>query len=94
MKIDADIMDILDDNVVRQQAVSPTKDVRRAQVRFGLKTGNLSESMNSGIGSPRPDDFYAAIKQPVQRLLQFSLDSTSVRLNLPAKKVGAIVFYD
>ena len=52
---------------------------------------NLDERMNPGIGPAGAGYLYRMISNRRQRLLEASLDATSVGLYLPALEIGAVV---
>jgi Glycosyl transferase family 2 len=57
--------------------------------RFDI--GDLAVSVDSGVGTARAGDIHFVVEQFLKRLLEFALNRTQLRLDLPPMKVGPVI---
>ena len=85
-------LDLEHGNIGRQQAVESTQNAFRRLIGPGVEMSYLARGVNSGVGAARSCGADGFAHKDLQGPCQFALDGTVLRLNLPAREVGAVVF--
>ena len=85
---------ILDDDIIRQQAVEAFLNDRRRQIGGAEKIGHLTQSMHSRVGSARTIQRDLPGRHGPKGLFDFLLYRAVLLLSLPAMIPGAVVFDD
>src|SRR5262245_46799510 len=91
VEIRPDFLRANDANRRRQQCVERALKLQSGKWRLSSEASYLPERMHSCIGSSRPVQNDAFLRQPLQHADNLALDGRLVRLNLPAVKIRAVV---
>src|ERR1051326_4578001 len=74
-----------------QQRIGSPEDRPTIHRAYRVNVFNLSMCMNTRVGPARTIDVHFMIEQLLKNFLEFALNGSDIRLNLPSVKVGTII---
>ena len=92
MKIRGDLLDRSDRDVVGEEGVQAAEEAAGLDRVLGAEVGDLTEGVDSGVGSRGRDEPDGVAEDLRQSPLNLTLASAAVGLNLPTRELAPAVF--